>query len=186
MTLDASFEPSRDNNRRTRQAVRIHITGASGSGTSTLGRALAASLGGTHLESDDYFWLPTSPPYREKRDKQERLKTLTEDLNSARVPVLAGSIVGWGREVEDGFDVIVFLHIDPIIRLERLEKREIARFGQIDPEFLAWAARYDTGPTDMRSLAMHREWLAQRDCRVIRLVGDMSVEERVARVLEGI
>jgi hypothetical protein len=86
----------------------------------------------------------------------------------------------------DGFDVIVFLHIDPIIRLERLEKREIARFGQIDPEFLAWAARYDTGPTDMRSLAMHREWLAQRDCRVIRLVGDMSVEERVARVLEGI
>ena len=38
----------------------IHIYGASGSGTSTLGRALADALGLVLMDSDDYFWQPTS------------------------------------------------------------------------------------------------------------------------------
>ncbi len=42
--------------------LRIHITGASGSGTSTLAAALAVALGGVHLEADDYYWLSTSSP----------------------------------------------------------------------------------------------------------------------------
>jgi len=41
---------------------RIHILGASGSGTTTLGRALAERLQYPHFETDDYFWLPTAPP----------------------------------------------------------------------------------------------------------------------------
>ena len=44
---------------------RIHITGASGFGVSTLGGALAARLGCAHLDTDDFYWLPTDPPYRE-------------------------------------------------------------------------------------------------------------------------
>lgn len=47
---------------------RIHIFGASGSGTSTLGRAVAARLGYAFLDADDFYWLPTDPPFREKRD----------------------------------------------------------------------------------------------------------------------
>ena len=41
---------------------RIHILGASGSGTTTLGRALAARLQCPHFDTDDCFWLPTDPP----------------------------------------------------------------------------------------------------------------------------
>jgi adenylate kinase family enzyme len=40
---------------------RIHLMGASGSGVTTLGRALAARLALPHHDSDDYFWLPTAP-----------------------------------------------------------------------------------------------------------------------------
>jgi len=36
---------------------RIHILGASGSGTTTLGRALAERLQCPHFDTDDYFWL---------------------------------------------------------------------------------------------------------------------------------
>ena len=39
---------------------RIHILGASGSGTTTLGRALAERLQCRHFDTDDYFWLPTT------------------------------------------------------------------------------------------------------------------------------
>jgi adenylate kinase family enzyme len=42
---------------------RIHITGASGAGVSTLGCALADALAIPHHDTDDYFWQPTSPPY---------------------------------------------------------------------------------------------------------------------------
>jgi adenylate kinase family enzyme len=48
----------------------IHITGASGSGTSTLGQALAESVGCPWLDADDFFWLPTDPPYTDKRPAQ--------------------------------------------------------------------------------------------------------------------
>src|SRR5678809_1323103 len=44
---------------------RIHILGASGSGT-TLGRALAEHLQGSHFDTDDYSWLPTDPPHTQR------------------------------------------------------------------------------------------------------------------------
>jgi len=50
--------------------------------------------------------------------------------------------------------------------------------------FLAWAAEYDTGGPDMRSLARHLGWLAALPCPVLRLEGEMPVAEQVARVLD--
>jgi uridine kinase len=167
-----------------RHSVRFLITGASGSGTSTLGSALSDSIGGVHLESDDYFWLPTSPPYQKRRDVSDRLHVLMADLRSSGAPVLSGSIVGWGPEAEDFFDRIVFLYLDVDLRLERLKSRENERFGQVSPELLKWASEYDSVSRQERSLAIHNEWLAQRKCRVLQLVGDMTVEERVSQVLE--
>lgn len=48
----------------------IHIYGASGSGTSTLGRKISEELGYKFMDTDDYFWLPTNPKYITKRIKQ--------------------------------------------------------------------------------------------------------------------
>ena len=39
----------------------IHIFGASGSGTTTLAEKISRELGYFHLDTDDYFWLPTDP-----------------------------------------------------------------------------------------------------------------------------
>lgn len=163
--------------------MRLLITGASGSGTSTLGRALSESVGGEHFESDDYFWLPTSPPYQKRRDSGERLHALMADLRASSAPVLSGSIVAWGQDAEDFFDLIVFLYVDVELRLERLTNREFERFGRVSPELLKWASEYDTVSREERSLAVHKGWLANRKCPVLQLVGDMSVEDRVSRVL---
>ena len=161
----------------------IHITGASGSGTSTLAAALAAELGVAHLEADDYYWLPTSPPFASKRDRSERLSSLVADLQAKKNAVVAGSVVDWGHEVENAFDLIVFLYVDVEVRVERLERRETERFGSANPAFLDWAAQYDQGPPEGRSLAKHRAWLAARCCPVLELHGNLSVGERVAAVL---
>src|SRR5215831_19118831 len=72
---------------------RIHILGASGSGTTTLGRALAARLQCAHLDTDDYFWLPTDPPYTQQRERTERAQLLMGDLTAQDAWVVSGSCV---------------------------------------------------------------------------------------------
>jgi hypothetical protein len=166
--------------------MRIHITGACGSGTSTLGAALAAELGGTHMEADNYFWLATQPPYTARREPTERLTLLLSDLGASRTAILAGAVMGWGTELEDSFDLIVFLYLDGAVRVQRLETREVERFGRADPAFLRWAAQYDEGPSEGRSLAKHRAWLSTRRCPVVEIHGDLSVRERVAMVRKEI
>lgn len=48
---------------------------------------------------------------------------------------------------------------------------------------MEWAALYDTAGPEVRSRALHEEWMAGLNCDVMRLEGDMQVEERVAAVL---
>ena len=68
----------------------IHIYGASGSGTSTLGSALCAALGFTFMDTDDYYWLPTEPLYTQKRDRAERITRMRQDIARADHAVVAG------------------------------------------------------------------------------------------------
>lgn len=166
--------------------MRIHITGASGSGTTTLGRELARQLGFVHLDGDDYYWLRTSPPFKEKRDPRSRSALLLQDLRSAPDAIVSGSMVGWGADIEDGFDLVVFLYLPAAIRVERLRARVLARFGAVDPAFLEWAGQYDEGPPEGRSLARHHAWLEARKCPVLRLEGDDPAADRVRRVLQAL
>ncbi|ASR09775.1 hypothetical protein CHY08_18390 [Rhizobium leguminosarum bv. viciae] len=60
--------------------VHIHVMGASGSGTTSLGRALAERLDIAHLDTDDFFWMPTDPPFTTPRDADERIRLHLDDL----------------------------------------------------------------------------------------------------------
>ncbi|MBM3521496.1 MAG: hypothetical protein FJX57_00950 [Alphaproteobacteria bacterium] len=160
----------------------LHVTGASGSGTTTLGAALASDFALSHLDGDDYYWIPTVPPFQQKRSSAERLAMLRSDIESSGGAVVSGSLVGWGAEVENVFDLVVFLYLPTEIRIERLQRRESQRYGRVNQEFLTWAAQYDDGPPEGRSLKMHEVWLGTRTCPVLRLTQDQSVPQRVAEV----
>src|SRR5439155_4251270 len=75
---------------------RIHIFGASGTGTTSLASALAARHGHRHVDTDDFYWLRTDPPYRHPRPRAERLAMLRIALAESASWVLSGSLCGWG------------------------------------------------------------------------------------------
>src|SRR5579872_5876160 len=108
---------------------RIHVTGASGSGVTTLGRALAQTLALPHHDSDDYFWLPTVPPYQTQRAAAERLRLMQEVFLPRADWVLSGSVTGWGDKLIPLFDLVVYMQAPRELRLQRLRAREAAHFG---------------------------------------------------------
>ena len=164
-------------------ATRIHTVGGSGSGTSTLGRALAAALSYRWLDADDFFWEPTEPPYTTQRAKPDRISMLTEETVGERW-VLSGSVAGWDAAIENRFDAVIFLFVPPRIRMQRLRERELARFGgTLDTGFMEWAEKYDSAGMEMRSLAVHEQWLSERSCPVLRIEGSPTLEDSLQRAL---
>ena len=176
---------------------RIHIFGASGSGTTSLAKLVANATGFLHVDTDDIFWVKTNPPFRTVRELNERQDLLRQALEKTDSWVISGSLCGWGDFVIPMFELAVFLWIPSDIRLQRLRQREIDRFGSEieDPNdpmyethkgFLEWAAAYDTGGLDMRSKALHEKWITALPCNVIRIEDDRSIEENLKTVMKQI
>lgn len=175
---------------------RIHILGASGSGTTTLGAATAAFLGAPHHDTDTFYWLPTDPPFTTPRPVAERVPLLVAQLPPAGSWVLSGSAFRWAKALEPLYELIVYLRLDPALRMERLRKREQARYGaRIAPggdmvassaAFLRWAAAYDTAGREQRSRVAHEEWLASQTTPVLRLDSSKPVPHLAAAVLSAL
>ena len=175
---------------------RIHITGASGSGTTALGRVLAERLDLVHLDTDDYFWIPTDPPYQDIRETSERQNLLSQDMLKYSKWISTGSLCGWGDFALEFFDLMIFLFVPQEIRIKRLLEREKTRCpesfiegtlrnSQFN-EFIDWAKKYDNGGMEVRSLYMHKQWLDKLNCPVLQIEGDLSVAESIKRVEEFI
>ena len=174
----------------------IHIFGASGSGTSTLGRKICDELGYFFMDTDDYFWMPTEPKYTTKRSVEERLALMKKDIAEHENVVISGSLVNWGDELIPYFTLTIRLVTDTEVRIERIKIRERNKFGdRILPggdrydehqAFLQWAGQYDTGSANMRSKAMHDEWQKLLKCKQIVLDGAGDLQENYLKVLAEI
>lgn len=173
----------------------VHVFGASGSGTSTFGRAWAERFGDTHLDTDDFYWLPTDPPFQEKRSAPERIRLLTEAIDAADRWILSGSLVSWGEPLIERFDLAVFVYTPFDLRMERLIAREEERYGAAALEpggshyddhmaFIEWAASYDTAGPEIRSRRMHEDWMARLPCPVARVSGTDKTADQVQQVFD--
>lgn len=177
--------------------MRIHIFGASGSGVTTLGKALSEKLNIEYFDSDDFFWLKTEVPFTIKQDPETRNKTVSEILHRSHHWIFGGSIIHWGEHIFPAFDLIIFLYLPPEIRMERLKKREYERYGntiiinkeraQKFEEFMEWAKDYDhdTGIAN-RTLNAHREWLSEIKVPFIELSGEYEISQKMEIIMARI
>lgn len=172
--------------------LKIHILGASGSGTTTLGKAISAKYDIPHFDSDDFFWMPTDPPFREKRPVDERIAMLKSSLVRNDSWVVSGSALKWGEFLREESNLIIQTVLDPEIRIGRLLEREKAHYGErIKPgcdmhethlEFVAWARSYDDGGPDKRSRLSEEMWLKKVKCPVIRIDSGMDIDAELTLV----
>ncbi len=171
---------------------RIHILGPSGSGTTTLGKALSHMLDITFYESDDIYWEETTLPYSEKRTIEERvaiLEHITKDNDSW---IISGSAISWGEILLQRSELIILLYCDEDIRIERLKLREYLEFGNRISEghdmfenhrgFLDWARRYDSGDLTMRSRVSEEAWVTKAGCSILRLE-NRTLKSSISEVL---
>jgi len=164
--------------------------GASCAGATTLGKALADHLGYACFDTDDYFWMPSAIPYTVRREPAERNTMLKNDLFKKDNAIVSGSLVSWGEEWLTIFDLVVFLYVPHQIRMDRLHKREVERYGDAiftDPkriklykDFTNWATGYDDNTTNGRNLGVHLNWLSKLNCTVLKIEGDTTVAERLS------
>lgn len=175
----------------------IIVFGASGSGTTTIGKRLARELNCRHFEADDYLWENTAIPYTIMRTVDERSRLLQQDLNLAFMDtstlVLSGSLFGWDPNLMQAFNLAIFVLAPTEVRLRRLRERESAKWGtRIMPggdmhenhlSFLEWASVYDTGGLDIKSRALHEAWSEDLPCPVLRIDGTQQLEATIESIL---
>ena len=176
-------------------AKRIHILGAPGSGTTTLGEGLAANLALPIFDSDQFYWENWPKDFLKKREPEARERLLHASVSSRDAWILSGSIDGWNSEIAHRFSHVIFLYLEPSMRMQRLRQREIDRFGEaaLAPggsqhedatNFLSWASHYDDGTREGRSLPRHEAWMKTLTCPVLRLNSEASVPSLVQSALK--
>jgi len=143
---------------------------------------------------DDFYWIPTAPPFVSKRPEQERVELMQKLFLPRDAWVMSGSMTGWGDSLVASLDAVVFITLDPETRLQRLRARETARYGdaiapggpreQAHQDFIEWARGYDDPTFTGRSRAGHEQWLTRLSCPVLRLDGAQSIDRLATAVID--
>jgi len=172
----------------------ILIIGASGAGTTTLAQALEREYDYKWLDTDDYFWESTDPPFVQSRPREERVALLKQDIQKYPKCAISGALGMWGDVFIPRFDLVVFVDTPTEVRIERLKKREFQRFGkriqqggdmyETHTEFIEWAKTYDTNSPPQRCRKLHEEWFKLLSCPLLRVDGTKPTEELAKQVLE--
>ena len=180
----------------TMTGIRINLIGASGSGTSTVGRSLASALSLPHFDSDDFYHTSSDPPFQNPRPVEERYELIRRDLSPDASWILSGGIVGWSPIPVLDFTCVVFLYVPMPLRVERLRLREQEYFGNriliggdmhnTHDEFIAWASAYDVGGIEGKTLARHEAYLKAQSCRVLEFRDFLTVADITEKVIQSL
>ena len=168
----------------------IYIYGASGAGSTTLGSKLVGKYNGILIDTDEYFWSNDTP--------EKRYQSMLKDVKEANTSlvVITGSFWNWDYDYSElitYIDKFVRVMLDKNIRLERLQKREEARYGDRikeggdlynkHTEFIKWASFYDDGDLSTRSLASHKYFEEKYNVAPIIIDSKNDIECNIKSIL---
>jgi uridine kinase len=166
----------------------IIIFGASGAGSTTLGKEIAQRLKFQYLDIDDYLWCwNTKIPLTVVRSQEERTNNLMNDIKKHPNFVISGTIFSDKELFEPLFNLAVFISTPAEICAERVRIREHTRWGErVLPggdmhkatrfhgdydDYIANAQKYETADVSRFGRKLHEQWIAELSCPVLRVDG---------------
>lgn len=175
-------------------ATGIMIMGSSGAGKTTLGKLAADELGYAFVDIDEYIWRKdTEIPFSAMYPRAEKISRLMEAISTCRHFVMAGSMNSFHEYFDPFFELVVHLHADAQVRMQRVHDRELDWFGERILEggdmyeehqkFLNDIAGYDFGMGSC-TLQQHELWMKSLKCKVLQLDGARALEENLKIILQ--
>ena len=172
----------------------IIIFGASGAGSTSLGKEVAERLNYQYLDIDDYLWYPdTEIPFTATRLPEERTYGLMNDIKKHPNFVISGTIFNDRQLFHPLLELAIFISTPAEICAERVRTREYARWGKrVLPggdmykttrfhgdanDYIANAKRYETAEVSKFGRKLHEQWIAEMSCPVIRADGRKNISE---------
>lgn len=173
----------------------IHVMGASGSGTSSLGEFLAQKLGFNLIESDYYKWEQTDPPFQIMRSVDESNRLLMEEINKGENLIITGSLHA-NPVTFPYIDLIIYLTCPTKERLKRVQNRDVAlgrnsleAEGKVRENFLGFlelAKNYNKKDLTCRSKASQKYVIKQSGVPVIKISTNQKVDKVRSKILKKI
>lgn len=164
----------------------IMITGPAASGKTTLGRKTAELLNFPYFDVDDFIWRFDTPElYTVMYSREEKISRLQAAIAPYEHFVMAGSMSSFHQAFDDCFSMMVFLYVDPDIRVQRANERAIQRFGErvleggdmyeSNQDFLRKICRYETDGSP--NLTEQKAWMESLSCKKLELNGTEPIEK---------
>jgi len=170
-------------------ATLIHIFGSSGSGSTTLARAISQRYSYHFIDTDDAIWEETDPPFNIRKSDQLAFEYLNNEVTLFPKSVISGAFVGWGDSLKNHVDLFVYMHLPLNIRLERIKIRERNRFHErVEPggdlylqhlDFLNWVSLYEELDESRRSQKQHIQWLKNVKQPIIEVYEEKTIDELI-------
>ena len=170
----------------------IMIIGPSGSGKTTLGIEVAKRIDLPFFDVDDFIWRKDTPePYTIMYSREEKISGLKNAIMPYEHFVMAGSMSSFHEAFDEYFDLMVFLYVDPDIRVQRISERALRRFGdrvaeggdmyESNRKFIEYNRSYETDGSP--NLKEQRAWMNSLSCRKLELDGADSIEKNTDLII---
>ena len=164
----------------------IMIIGPSASGKTTLGKKVAEILNLPYFDVDEFIWRFDTPElYTVMYSREEKISRLQNAIAPYEHFVMAGSMSSFHQAFDDSFSMMVFLYVEPDIRVQRANERAIQRFGErvleggdmyeSNQDFLKQIRRYETDGSP--NLAEQKAWMKSLSCKKLELDGTEPIEK---------
>ncbi len=173
----------------------IHIMGASGSGTSTIGEFLGKELDFEIIESDFYKWKQTIPEFQEMRPIEESNRLLLEKIKESKNLVITGSLHS-NPITFKYINLIVYLKCPTRVRIKRIKSRDVLKGrnsleadDKVKENFLKFldnAKNYNKIGMDMRSKASQKWVISSCNVPVINIRTNKSMDKVHSQVLKKV
>jgi len=172
----------------------IMIIGPSASGKTTLGKKVAEILNLPYFDVDEFIWRFDTPElYTVMYSREEKISRLQNAIAPYEHFVMAGSMSSFHQAFDDSFSMMVFLYVEPDIRVQRANERAIQRFGErvleggdmyeSNQDFLKQIRRYETDGSP--NLAEQKAWMKSLSCKKLELDGTEPIEKNAQIIADA-